>query len=288
MGWYSDYDEDFRYKKPKEPKPRPDGIFLKGPLIARSKRGEIGTEWWGKQWVSAINQVLGDTRLDRGKRYARSGAVTDMEIAHGQVFAHVQGSYGVYHTYIRLQTFTDTEWQRAIEALAAQAIYSAKLLAGEMPSDIEAIFEGMGTSLFPRRRKAIEFECSCPDWGDPCKHGAAVYYLLAEQFDADPFILFHLRGRSREWVLDQLKKLRGESHTLATAPTDTLTPTAPPLTVEGFWGSGVENLVRSSPLREKTPFVFRQLGAAPGHAQRDLEKVYEQVANEAQKWLGLE
>jgi len=166
MGWYY-YDDDDFYEEPPEPDRQPGAISIKGPIHAVSRRGDIGVEWWGRQWVAALDRVMRDARLDRGKRYARNGSVEDLEIGYGAAFAHVSGSRGRrYHTYVRLKPLTDKEWDQALQALSEQAIYSAKLLAGEMPGDIEAIFDGLGTSLFPRNTKDIQFDCSCPDWGE--------------------------------------------------------------------------------------------------------------------------
>lgn len=151
MGW--GYDDDYYgYYEPPPPDPIPNAIWIAGEVRAQSKREAIGTQWWGQQWITAIERVREDGRLDRGKRYARNGSVTDLEIAYGQAFAYVSGSQGRrYHSYVRLKSFTKEEWDAALDALAQQAIYTAKLLAGEMPGDIEAIFDDMGTSLFPRR-----------------------------------------------------------------------------------------------------------------------------------------
>jgi len=188
-----------------EYKTPPDAIITDGPLMAKSRRGAFGESWWGQQWVAAMDRNDPDGRLERGRTYARNGAVRRLEISHGLVYAEVQGSsYYPYTTKIRLKPFSDIVWEKAMQALSDQAIYAAKLLAGEMPSDIESIFQSVELSLFPQERREISFECSCPDDGYPCKHAAAVYYLMAEQLDSDPFLLFHLRGRSREQVLSVL------------------------------------------------------------------------------------
>ena len=290
--WYYD-DSDFGYDEPPEPDPFPNAITIEGHVYAVSKRGAIGTEWWGKQWVEALGRIRDTGRLDRGKRYARNGSVYDMQIGHGVAFAHVTGSYGIYHTYVELKPLRDDQWERALKALSEQAIYSAKLLAGEMPSNIESIFEQEGASLFPQIRNDIQFDCSCPDWGDPCKHAAALFYLLAEQIDADPFVLFHLRGRTREQVLTQLRLFRGDEN----AATDTSTETpavldyvAPPLDedLESFWQGASVHFIRQKPIKPEIPFVFRQLGAAPDNTQAEFDQLYNNAANEALRWLGLD
>jgi uncharacterized Zn finger protein len=290
MGWY--YYGDSDYEEPPEPDPLPNAITIQGPIHAVSKRGDIGVEWWGRQWVEALGRIRDTGRLDRGKRYARNGSVRDMQIGHGIAFAHVSGSRASrYHSYVELKPLRDDQWERALQALSEQAIYSAKLLAGEMPGDIETIFEQQGASLFPQVRNDIQFDCSCPDWGDPCKHCAAVFYLLAEQLDADPFILFHLRGRTREQVIDQLRAYRGEDVASDGDTTEETTQyIAPPLDadLDAFWKGGSVDFVRQRPTKPARPFMFRQLGEPPGNTADEFRQVYDEVATEALYWLGLE
>ena len=92
--------------------------------------------------------------------------------------------------------------------MAAQALPLAQLLAGEMPRDIEELFAACKVALFPRRTRELTARCTCPDWENPCKHIAAVYYLLAERFDDDPFLIFAWRGRSQDELLERLRALR--------------------------------------------------------------------------------
>lgn len=290
MSWWNDYDEpefdDYTLSDYETP---PEAIVLGSPVKATSKRGPIGTEWWGQQWVAALERLGITGRLDRGKRYARNGSVLSIEMGHGRTFAHVQGSYGyAYRTAVELKTFTDAEWQRALAALSAQAIYAAKLLAGEMPADIETVFQSVGLSLFPRSLHDIFFECSCPDdWGDPCKHAAAVYYLLAEQLDADPFTLFHLRGRTREQVLAALRSFRSTAVNGESAP-DTPDATALDADLSAFWSGPGEHVIRAVPLVLDALPLLRQLGQPPGNLGNALRDIYNDMSAEALRWLGLD
>src|SRR5438128_9744848 len=93
-------------------------------------------------------------------------------------------------------------------------MYAAKLTSGEMPNDIETVFRSASLSLFPEKRKDLKTDCSCPDWSNPCKHVAAVYYLLGEEFDRDPFLIFKMRGLAR----DELVGLLGKPAAKAAAP----------------------------------------------------------------------
>jgi len=190
---------------PSAPRPVANG------LKARSKRGAIGEQWWSQQFIKALEQMGNASRLQRGKRYARKGQVIGMEVGDGEVRAKVQGSAArPYGVTIRLRALTDAEWGRVFDLMSAQAIFAAQLLAGVVPHDIEKVFSEAGVPLFPASEKDITTNCTCPDWENPCKHIAAVYYLLAERFDEDPFLLFALRGQSRDEVMAALRERRTE------------------------------------------------------------------------------
>ncbi len=174
----------------------------KGGIRALSRRGRFGTTWWGQRWIDTLEGFNIGARLGRGKSYARSGQVLSIDIEEGQISAKVLGSRATpYRITIGLRTHTERDWQRMAEALGTQPYYAAKLMAGEMPPGLEDQMDIQGLSLFPKRSADLQTDCSCPDWSNPCKHIAAVYYLLAEEFDRDPFLLFRLRGISRERLL---------------------------------------------------------------------------------------
>ncbi len=178
-------------------------------IKTKSERGAIGETWWSKRWVHALESLGMGSRLTRGRSYARMGQVLSIDVQPGLVKARVQGSLrDPYKIDIRLQPFSDADWARVMEAMAAQAVFAAKLLAGEMPTNIEDAFESVNLSLFPTAEKDLQTKCSCPDWANPCKHIAAVYYILAEHFDGDPFLIFKLRGRSKEEILAVLREKR--------------------------------------------------------------------------------
>ncbi len=191
------------YYPPAKPKQVKDGIK------ARSKRGSIGEKWWSKRWVDVLESFNIGARLGRGRSYARKGQVVSIDVDKGTVRSRVQGTRTApYNIRIELKPLSDGEWDKVILAMVAKASFSARLLSGEMPSDIEEAFRDAGVSLFPKHKKDLKTSCSCPDWSNPCKHIAAVYYLLAEQFDSDPFLIFRLRGRTREEIIQALRDRR--------------------------------------------------------------------------------
>jgi uncharacterized Zn finger protein len=165
--------------------------------------------WWVQRWVELLNTYRFKKRLERGRIYAREGNILSLEFKGTKVVALVQGTAPEpYKLSIWIDAFSDEDWNYVIDSLAEQAIYSAQLLAGEMPSDIEAVFTGSGLSLFPFTLSDVHSKCSCPDPKNPCKHIAAVYYQLGDFFREDPFVLFQLRGRTRGQILDALRQKR--------------------------------------------------------------------------------
>jgi uncharacterized Zn finger protein len=181
---------------------------VEGGIRARSKRGAIGEQWWSRRFIGVLESLGMTGRLARGRNYARSGQVLGFEISPGYVTAQVQGSrVKPYRVRIQVLPLTTPQWRRVEQALAGQALFRARLLAGEMPREIEGVFADCGTPLFPRSERDMVMSCSCPDWGVPCKHLAAVCYVLAEAFDADPFGMLAWRGRSRDDLLAALRRL---------------------------------------------------------------------------------
>ena len=228
--WYRDF----------YPRSRPRAA--KGGIKAQSNRGGFGQSWWAKRWIAVLESFNIGARLGRGRSYARRGQVLSVDVGEGSVEARVQGSRPKpYEVAIQVKVLSADDWSRLVEALAAQALFAAKLLAGEMPQDIEKVFEDAGLSLFPEKLGDLKTSCSCPDYSNPCKHIAAVYYLLGEEFDRDPFLLFRLRGLSREDLMARLGKAApsAEAGTVAAEAPAAATPAeALPAEPGAFWSAG--------------------------------------------------
>jgi uncharacterized Zn finger protein len=181
-----------------------------GGIKARSKRGPIGEQWWSRRFIDVLESFGMQTRLARGRNYARSGQVLSLDIGTGHVLAQVQGSrVKPYKVTLTVDPLTKPQWRAVERALAARAVFRARLLAGEMPAEIEEIFAACGTPLFPRSARDLVMSCTCPDWEIPCKHLAAVCYVLAEAFDVDPFVMLAWRGKGREDLLAALRSQPG-------------------------------------------------------------------------------
>lgn len=228
--------------------PPANPIKVKNGIAVRSKKGAIGGTWWSKRFIDALERIGIGSRLQRGKAYARKGQVVKIAVTGGFVRAEVQGTVPrPYTVTIAFSHFSDKQWDAILDSLSSQALFAASLLGGEMPQEIEAVFSGIGLSLLPAGRKEIITDCSCPDSANPCKHIAAVYYILAEQFDRDPFLIFALRGRDRETVLAGLRSRRSSA---APEPAAEILGSFPPVApepvshsplarcVETFWDTG--------------------------------------------------
>jgi uncharacterized Zn finger protein len=231
MSRYYDY---YSYFKPSKPIETDQGIK------ARSKRGDFVKNWWANRWIKALEQLVDAGRLRRGRTYARKGQVLSIEETRSGIEAKVQGSRKrPYNVTINIDVLSNAQWEKVIDVLAEQAIFTAQLLAGEMPAEIEEAFKAAGVSLFPQKGAELMTSCSCPDWANPCKHVAAVHYILGEQFDEDPFLLFRLRGRTQEQILEALRARRAE----ASGPADDFEEVEEIVTplrekVENFWEMG--------------------------------------------------
>lgn len=190
-----------------ESEPRLPG---RGPVRSAGRR-PFGVTWWGRAWVDALEHraQLDPNRLPRGRTYARSGAVDVLTIAPGEITADVQGSRRTpYAVRVRVRAWSDDEWELVLDAMAREIGHTAALLDGELPPAVADDARATGLDLLPGPGE-VQPRCTCPDWADPCKHAAAVCYLVADELDADPFALLALRGRRRDEVLAALRSRRG-------------------------------------------------------------------------------
>jgi len=282
-----DYYSHFKPSRPRD---------AKGGIKAQSKRGAFGESWWARRWIGTLESFDIGARLGRGRSYARRGQVTDIEVGKGSVKAKVQGSRSrPYNVEIKVKTLSKADWGKLAGALGKRAIFAAKLLAGEMPEDIEDAFKAAGLSLFPGKSKDLQTGCSCPDWSNPCKHIAAVYYLLGEEFDRDPFLIFRLRGMWCEELAGLVggkaaakkKSKRKKSGPAPEAEPESSPPSEPLIaTPEVFWGDGtarddlLAGEVRVPPVAAALP---KRLGGFPfwrgeENFQEAMEKIYKSAS----------
>ncbi|HLO87092.1 MAG TPA: SWIM zinc finger family protein, partial [Nostocaceae cyanobacterium] len=204
---------------------------------------QASREWWSQRWLDLLDSYRFKKRLERARIYSRQGNVLSIEFKGAKVLARVQGSeVEPYQVSLFINSFSEEEWSYVIETMSQKAIFAAKLLAGEMPQNIEEVFTANGLSLFPFTLGDVHSKCSCPDKANPCKHVGAVYYQLGDRFSEDPFVLFQLRGRTKEQIISDLRQLRSNktgvitdknSHEVEKSEVQKSTPQ--PLKIDSFW-----------------------------------------------------
>jgi uncharacterized Zn finger protein len=242
---------------------------VKGGIKAQSRRGAFAASWWAKRWLTVLESFDIGERLARGRTYARKGQVLDIEIEPGAVRARVQGSRSrPYQVEVLFRPLSRPQWYQIVKDLADRFISIARLLAGELPEDIDEVFSGAKVSLFPHKLRDLETDCTCPDWSNPCKHTAAVFYLLAEEFDRDPFLLFKLRGLSREELFELLGYGAPKPPALQTQNLNGVAGPASaelPLEPSSFWGGEElpDDLFGEVSLPEAPAALPRRLGNFP-------------------------
>ncbi len=236
----------------------------RGGIKAQSRRGDFAQNWWARRWIDVLDGFDIASRIARARTYARRGQVLTIDVGTGEVTAAVQGSEPrPYRVSIRVATLRPDDWRKIASTLGERPVFASSLIAGRMPDRIEDAFGECGLSLFPAARSDLRTSCSCPDQTNPCKHIAAVYLLLGEEFDRDPFLLFQMRGMQRDDLLTLAGLHLASSHTASElAPADPL-----PEDPEEFWGRAYEpdpaRVVGAARIPAANAVIARRLGGFP-------------------------
>jgi uncharacterized Zn finger protein len=270
---------------------------------------EFSRTWWGQRFIEALEKFTNEARLGRGRTYARGGRILDYKLVNGTVTAKVRGSinpyFGVYKepiydTSIKIKPITTANWTKVIRQIGSRADLVTKLLMNTMPDNIESAFSSLDLHLLPHSQSDFTTKCSCPDYENPCKHIAGVYYLLASDLDRDPFVMFELRGLSRndlyaELVQTPLGQILASALTSKEAPpvepveSYFTHPTKEPATgvtsLKEFW-TGAKRLPTALPAASQTTvpaLLIKKQGDYPPFWHKDLsfigvmEELYERV-----------
>ncbi len=181
------------------------------PVLPHKGSRKICESWWGQAWCANLERYADySSRLERGRRYFRSGTVVDLKIRGGKVEARVQGSRRVpYKVEIRISPLSEEKCQKILDRCGRKIRTIDSLINGEFPEGLKDLFSGEG-GLFPNPAE-ISFICSCPDWALMCKHVAAVMYAIGVRFDENPFYFFHLRGIDVDRFIDVALENKVES-----------------------------------------------------------------------------
>lgn len=251
--------------------------------------------WWGDAFLTALEEFTDSGRLSRGRSYANGRKVKSFKIECDRVTAKVRGSvnpyYGVYKeplytTELEFEPISRAKWAALIAIMASKVSILSRLLVGEIPDNIEACFETLGLHLLPKKGDFTS-QCSCPDWSNPCKHIAGVYYLIAAELDRDPLILFELRGLSIEDLHTELaktplgealsKELTAEPEppepveSLHTVPQSVEIEEYETVSLSEFWQGGkrLPNEVETPPRTNVPAILIKKQGDFPPFWQRD-------------------
>jgi len=187
--------------------PTPSRATRQGQRQPRKSQEPLASQWWSQRFTAVLEGYGLGPRMERGRRYARGGKVTDLAVKAGRLEARVQGSRATpYRVSVRSEAASKAQW-RSLELLFASRLgWAAQLLAGAVPANLEAAFAEAGVALFPHRWADLQVRCGCPDDAEPCKHIAAVLYVFAQQLDGDPWLLLAWHGRDRQTLLQALQQ----------------------------------------------------------------------------------
>jgi len=265
-----------RYKPPAPKK-------VKGGIKTSSGKRSITENWWGKRWIEVLLSFNIGARLTRGRSYAKRGQVASLDIRKGEVEARVQGSSSIpYKVIINFRQYNEVQWEKIINRFSENPLDCAQLINGVMPEDIEKSLSSLDLPLFPQKMDDITTNCSCPDWSNPCKHIAAVFILLTEAFDNNPFLLFELRGMNKTEILAKMQTLDLNSENKEVIFTDEPLPEESAV----FWGKEQERMIFTARKVSMHAAIPKKLGnisfwRADKDLLTELERIYRTASQRA-------
>lgn len=249
---------------------------VRGGVRLKTKEGEPWESWIAERLFRVVEQHASGEALREGLEYARTGQTRRIEIEEGCAKASVQGRASrPYRVSVGLKQFTDEQRERVIEAMSDQALYAAKLLAGELPTNIEDVLAPLELRLFPIDAADFEVSCSCKEENKPwCKHVVCAAALMCERLGENPMLVFSLRGLDGAELIERLRERRVLAGR-GTRPGDLYSPRAPggveesarPLEdcLDEFWSAGPELEMVHLPIEKPDVgyVLLRRLGSSP-------------------------
>lgn len=230
----------------------------RGGIKAQAYRTQNSRKWWTRRWLKMMENLRLGARLGRGRGYAFGGQVTELTVSPGLITAVIQGGSSTpYKCEIRQEAMPPEARQKIKDVLLAKPMLLAQLMILNLPEEIETAFTAAGYPLIPNEIFPLLTHCSCPDYANPCKHIAAVYYLIAEAIEHNPFILLEFRGITREFLLD--------CPTSESEDAPDILSGISPQAEDSFWDADLPSKISFGPPPARNctaPFV-RRLGSIP-------------------------
>ncbi len=260
---------EYSYPRGRKPKKKAGKKAERKP----GQRMKYGQTWWGEQWLNALTHIDFDNRLPRGRAYAGNGSVKDIRIRKNRVEAEVQGSRRYpYDISVEVPPFTKAQKDKLLGEIQNNAFLISQLLNRQLPQELHRIAKDQEISLFPSTWKDLKMECSCPDWAVPCKHLAAVIYLLANEIDANPFLIFQLHGLN---LIEELKNtgFKVEQYAREEIPgvKEMIVEEVPETDLTS--GFGISNLPDFSEITEQADSILALLTPKPLFFPRDFRAI---------------
>ena len=173
-------------------------------IRAQESRSGGARTWWARRWLEVLERMGLGARLGRGKHYAVSGQVTGMRLEGPHVEAQVVGTRpDPYRVTIDFRVPEGAAREAIVARIKGEPMLAARLIADDMPTEVEQAFRDCGLDFFPGGKLApgvydMTTACSCPDYANPCKHVSAVLLILGEEIARRPMTLLELRGIGEE------------------------------------------------------------------------------------------
>jgi uncharacterized Zn finger protein len=245
-------------------------------LTARD--GSLPQHWATQRWMRLLEAAAEGAALTEGTEYAKIGQTRRLDIGAGFFEGPVQGRRRIsYTTRVEIDVFASTQWDAIVEAMSDQALYTAKMLSGELPQNVEDLFAPFGLHLFPTDATDLRPTCTCGHPTPWCKHTLCLGILIADQLAADPFLVFTLRGMRGEELVERLRQRRqaasGNSSGGASAvysPHLGVETTPLDACLDRFWEAGLELDQVDAPIAppEVSHPLLRRLGPSPFEQSR--------------------
>ncbi|MDR2830596.1 MAG: SWIM zinc finger family protein [Methanobrevibacter sp.] len=173
---------------------------------------KYGKTWWGNKWLDALNQIDFTNRLPRGRMYANTSKVYDIQINGNVISAKVKGNYAPYYNAkIMLKSFNSNDKKIITEIVNNSFSILSSLMNNKLPEELYVKLSQYGIQLFPESWDDLNGDCDCPDYAIPCKHIAGLVYMIANEIDKDPFTAFRIHNSDLLSLIPYFDKLDKDS-----------------------------------------------------------------------------